>query len=1403
MSVSILKGQRILQRGVVCRPLPLLVVRHSSVHAASNDFANTSELPLARVFDGSEPKGPKRAIAWELLNAAHRGPELQAQKAKAKGPAAKAKRPTARAGGPIPKSKGPIARAERPTANAGGPRFKAKGPTATAKELKAKADEPNAKAKYHNTQASQEDEALESPSHKFYPGAPKDLFTKPSAAWNESTVNAREKWSKGNGWKCRISLDIPECDSWHGVGTGDKKVGAERDEPEVDADNSLQQAAKDAALRHLLSRLHTHGILRRFLLTADERLDRQTVASEADGVIDVYNYCARALAVPKVKVQGHPTLHEKVRQIVQVTIELPEEDIVVEGRALSHSAAFVAASIRFKRAVESKHANRAEHAIAKKPSGLTVENAKNFIEYCQATQRDFLFSVQVTMADGPKPRLHIAQATLGEAPLGEAVTLDRREQAEALAYLTAAVALSESFPETLEEFQNVRKSSDGRVLLPVTPADLELNEEAPLIMRRAAEEVRSSNVTSPGYRLADSPEMELHHNHRLRHRPPPEQMARRSGLLMDRHSRYLNDPALEELRNKRSDLPMNQNRTQVLNLIQNNTYSIVVGATGSGKTTQVPQILLEDAILKGNGAETNIMCTQPRRMAATSVARRVAVERNEALMDTVGYHVRFEPRLPMFGGSITYCTTGILLLQLQHAPDNVMDTISHIIIDEVHERDIIIDFLMITLKKAMQIRRLANKPVPKVTLMSATLDVDLFAKYFEDHDGPDGPRPCPSLTVPGRAFPVRERYLEDIMRELRAAHGGGELATMLSERKTKQYLASEKINYIMTGSRDFPSAPALTGGNAISWKSVPDVEEGGDLFAAEQDENLVPVGLVAATIAHIVRTTADGAVLAFLPGLEDLVAVRDLLSTQPLEIPFTDPSRFKLTLLHSSIQDGQNEVFQPVQPGCRKIVLSTNIAETSVTIPDIQYVVDTGKLKEKRYSQMTRITKLQCTWISKSNAKQRAGRAGRVQDGHYYALYPKNRYESLRTIGLPEMLRSDLQEICLDVKAQAFTAPIREFLSEAIEAPSPTAVLAAIDNLKGLDALTQNEDLTPLGKLLASLPVHPSLGKMIVLGIIFRCFDPMLILGSAINERKLFTRPLGLEKEADKAYKTFSCNSNSDHIATVTAFRVARRMRQDNGIHAFQAFVHKYFIHLGAFRTIERTMDSISQILVDAGLIPNTSMAGEMPTYAGDPSLNRNSGNLRLVKAIVLAGSQSNIAITTSRRLLRTASERSTMIHASSLNQSMRLSETMSVPQGTLYAYSTLSQNLEHNQISLRDTSLVSPLTAALFAGRLTRQGKNMVSIDDWLRFYTKSDTDPAPARALLDFRAALDQVCFHFSFSCSLLTFRRRYCPTPLPTWRDGTRTGTGSWRTIQSGIASLRRLSSSYLRMLTPSQT
>ena len=377
-----------------------------------------------------------------------------------------------------------------------------------------------------------------------------------------------------------------------------------------------------------------------------------------------------------------------------------------------------------------------------------------------------------------------------------------------------------------------------------------------------------------------------------------------------------------------------------------------------------------------------------------SVAERIADERGDRLGNEIGYQVRFDSKLPRPNGSVTFCTTGIFLKRMQSAlgdganPESVafMDTITHIVVDEVHERDIDTDLSLVVLKRLLADRQARNKPL-KIILMSATIDPTLFQNYFVDARG----RPAPIAEVPGRTFPVARHHLDQIVPRIQNG---------LPQQSQWVFREKNVMEYLQ---RELQRDPSLFSANT-----------GIDLE--------IPYPLVALIIAHVIQQSEDGHVLVFLPGWDEIKKVADILLDPSKRYPllgmrFSDTSKYSIHYLHSTIPAAeQREVFRPPPEGVRRIILATNIAETSVTIPDVVYVVDTGRVKEKRYDPDRHMSSLVSAWVGSSNLNQRAGRAGRHREGEYYGLISNNRMKSLDPHQLVEMKRSDLSNVVMHVK---------------------------------------------------------------------------------------------------------------------------------------------------------------------------------------------------------------------------------------------------------------------------------------------------------------------------------------------------------------------------------------------------
>ncbi|TNM91248.1 hypothetical protein fugu_019628 [Takifugu bimaculatus] len=514
-----------------------------------------------------------------------------------------------------------------------------------------------------------------------------------------------------------------------------------------------------------------------------------------------------------------------------------------------------------------------------------------------------------------------------------------------------------------------------------------------------------------------------------------------NGKLCREFQRKLSSRRFTSMLEQRRKLPAWQESENILRVLKQSQVLVVTGMTGCGKTTQIPQFIL-DASLKGPaGQVANIICTQPRRISAISVAQRVAQERAEQLGNSVGYQIRLESvRSP--ATRLLYCTTGVLLRRLEG--DAELGGVTHVIVDEVHERTEESDFLLLVLKDLV-----VQRSDLKIILMSATLNAHLFSDYFYI---------CPSIHIPGRTFPVDQFFLEDAiaktnyvledgspyMRSGKPAVSSTCGRGTTGAREVVEDLGDDLWNFMSFCNKDFvkdsiPDKQLSLQELTLRYK---DTKKSVLKTIAAMDLDKINMDLVENLLEWIVDGKHDyppGAVLVFLPGLAEIKMLYEQLMSNRM-FNNRGSKRCAVYPLHSTLSnEEQQAVFSCPPEGVTKIIISTNIAETSVTIDDVVYVIDSGKMKEKRYDATKSMESLEDTWVSRANALQRKGRAGRVASGVCFHLFTSHCFQHhLAEQQLPEIQRVPLEQLCLRIKIlDVFSEQMLESVfSRLIEPPA-------------------------------------------------------------------------------------------------------------------------------------------------------------------------------------------------------------------------------------------------------------------------------------------------------------------------------------------------------------------------------
>lgn len=856
--------------------------------------------------------------------------------------------------------------------------------------------------------------------------------------------------------------------------------------------------------------------------------------------------------------------------------------------------------------------------------------------------------------------------------------------------------------EELERHRKAEKSSKSVEVIKKIKAILEPRLEE--IGTRKAQAKKTTTTTTEAALPASDGQANLGALARGFVAPLSQEAAQRQ---MQRFEEKRSAPSYHKMLPQRQSLPIYHYRDHILDVLENSQVFVLSGETGCGKSTQVPAYILEHCLSQGKPCK--IYCTEPRRISAISLAERVSQELGEPKgavggdQSLVGYAIRLDSHIGR-GARLVYATSGILLRMLEGTSVN---EVTHIIIDEVHERSIESDFLLIILKTLLQHRKDL-----KVILMSATLDAERISAYFGG---------CPTVSVPGRTFPVQVNYLEDAV-ELtdytieddsqyalrprrdkfgRKAGVPGNKAKLQSTEAEDENLDEEDDDdeNDVAGGRS-TSLTSGSGQQRYSPKTISTMDR--------MDEYVINHDLIVSLIERICFSSDlepfSKAILVFMPGLADIRKLNDLLQTHRA----IGSNKFIVSPLHSTLSsEEQSAVFNIPPPGVRKIVISTNIAETGVTIPDVTCVIDSGKHREMRFDEKRQTSRLIDCFVAKSNAKQRRGRAGRVQEGLCFHLFTKERHDKhLAEHPLPEMLRLSLQDLALKLKVMKIKigTSVGEALAEALDPPSPLNVQRAVSALIEVKALTTTEDITPLGRHLARIPLDVHMGKFLLIATLFKCLDAALTIAAALNSKSPFVTPFGRESEADLAKASFRVG-DSDFLTIANAFNSWRRAVGQK--HHF-IFCRKSFLSHQTLQQMEELRQQYMAFLLDSGFaqvdeatkqsILNIRRGGgnQVRLMETPADLDANGGSISVLHAALVVGLYPKLLTIDPRSFqIRTiGNNQPASIHPSSVNFRLKLHDLGKGIHHLLYF--TIVQS---KKLYARETAPISDAAILLLCG--------------------------------------------------------------------------------------------------------
>ncbi|KAI2641453.1 P-loop containing nucleoside triphosphate hydrolase protein [Hypomontagnella submonticulosa] len=738
-----------------------------------------------------------------------------------------------------------------------------------------------------------------------------------------------------------------------------------------------------------------------------------------------------------------------------------------------------------------------------------------------------------------------------------------------------------------------------------------------------------------------------------------------------------NSPAVREMLAQRQKLPAWQAKDLVVDAVLQNQVTIIAGETGSGKSTQSVQFILDDLYSKGLGNTARIICTQPRRISALGLADRVSDERCSKVGQEVGYAIRGENKNgPQT--KITFVTTGVLLRRLQTSGGKTEDVVasladvSHVVIDEVHERSLDTDFLLSIIRDVLKRRRDL-----KLVLMSATLDAATFQDYFTSEGLQVG-----LVEIAGRTYPVEDYYLDDIIRMTGFSADSG------------RYRDRDEGMFDGANPTD----------QGIGDKEAQDpINKTIQRLGSRINYSLL-VETAKAIDADLYHSNKKGGILIFLPGVAEINrTVNQLRAVSSLHV----------LPLHASLDTReQRRVFASPPAGKRKVVVATNVAETSITIDDIVAVIDTGKVKETSFDPQNNMRKLEEMFASRAACKQRRGRAGRVQAGKCYKLYTRNLEERMAERPEPEIRRVPLEQLCLSVRAMG-TRDVGGFLGRTPTPPAVTAVENAIKMLQRMGAL-DGEELTALGQQLAMIPADLRCGKLMIYGAIFGCLDESVAIASILSTKSPFVSPPDKRDDAKAARMRFS-KGDGDLLTDLRAYQQWSAM-EGTPQRQLRQFCDENFLSYNTLMDISATRTQYYSALAELGIRDNRP-AGSQASPALVRALTASAFTPQIARiqfpdkkfATSMSGA---VELDPEARTIKyfTQENGRVFIHPAST-----LHDAQGFPGGA--AFMSYFNMMATSKIFIRELTPFNAFTLLLFSGaiELDTMGRGLV-VDGWLR---------------------------------------------------------------------------------------